>query len=186
MVLDPISSAMYMVWFRRKRLDLSLSGVDDGLNSFGQGIWMFHDHVEKSFTTDGHGEAVILAWSSTKVLWWQRYSFSTWHELGTYFAKSLWQGKYPIWQDYDAFRSLGLPDLQAEVTPSKVAVQTVAVKASDVAIAAAQQQGSSALAKLFYGLVMGLLGYTAVVKRRQIIDFSRKLIDIVRSKLVKK
>ena len=39
-----------------QRLDLELSGVDDGLNSFGQGIWMFHDHVEKSFTTNGHGE----------------------------------------------------------------------------------------------------------------------------------
>ena len=74
-------------------------------------------------------------------------------------------------------RSLGLPDLKAEVTPSKIAVQTVAVKASDAALAA-QQQGSSAIAKLFYGIVMGLLGYTLVVKRRPIIDFAR-------SKLVK-
>ena len=40
--------------------------------------------------------------------------------------------------------------------------------------------------KLFYGLVMGLLGYTVVVKRRPIIDFARKLIDFARSKLVKK
>ena len=48
--------------------------------------------------------------------------------LAPYFTKALWQGKYPIWQDYDAFRSLGLPDLQAEVKPSKVAVQTVTCK----------------------------------------------------------
>ena len=80
---------------------------------------------------------------------------------------------------------MGLPDLQAEVTPSKVAVQTVAVKASDVDIAA-QQQGPSTFGKLFYGLVMGLLGYTAVVKRRPLTDFARKLIDIARNKLVKK
>ncbi len=39
-----------------QRLDLELSGVDDGLNSFGPGVWMFHDHVEKSFTTNGIGE----------------------------------------------------------------------------------------------------------------------------------
>jgi hypothetical protein len=34
--------------------------------------------------------------------------------------------------------------------------------------------------------VMGLLGYTIVVKRRPIIDFALKLIDFIRSKLVKK
>ncbi|MGZ5055993.1 MAG: multicopper oxidase domain-containing protein, partial [Methylobacter sp.] len=39
-----------------QRIDLELSGVDDGLHSFGQGIWMFHDHVEKAFTTNGIGE----------------------------------------------------------------------------------------------------------------------------------
>ena len=105
--------------------------------------------------------------------------------LAPYFAKTFWQGKYPIWQDYDAFRSLGLPDLQAEVTPLKVAVQTAPVKASDAAFAA-QQQGTSAITKLFYGLVMGLMGYTVVVKRRPIIDFAGKLVDFARSKLAKK
>ena len=73
---------------------------------------------------------------------------------------------------------LGLPDLQAKVTPSKVAVQTIAVKASDAAIAA-QQQGTSDFGNLFYGLVIGLVGNTVVVKRRPIIDF-------IRSKLIEK
>ena len=44
----------------------------------------------------------------------------------------------------------------------------------------------SAIEKLFYGIVMGLLGYTVVVNRRPIIDFTLKLIDFARSKLVKK
>jgi len=169
-----------------QRLDLELSGVDDGLNSFGQGIWMFHDHVEKSFTTNGLGEGGDISLVVYKGFVDERGIPSA-HgmSLAPYFAKSLWKGKYPIWQDYDAFRSLGLPDLQAEVTPSKVAVQTVAIKASDVDIAA-QQQGPSTFGKLFYGLVMGLLGYTAVVKRRPLTDFARKLIDIARNKLVKK
>jgi hypothetical protein len=78
-----------------------------------------------------------------------------------------------------------LPDLQGEVKPLKVAVQTPPVKASDAAFAA-QQQGTSALAKLFYGLLMGLLGYTVVIKRRPIIDFAGKLLDLARSKLAKK
>ncbi|WP_262965562.1 multicopper oxidase domain-containing protein [Methylobacter psychrophilus] len=169
-----------------QRLDLELSGVDDGLNSFGQGIWMFHDHVEKAFTTDGHGEGGDISLVVYKGFVDER-GIPTAHgmSLEPYFSKSLWKGKYPIWQDYDAFRSLGLPDTDAEVTPSKVAVQTVAIKASDLAIAA-QQQGSSAFGKLFYGLVMGLLGYTVVVKRRPLTNFARNLIEIARNKLVKK
>ena len=167
-----------MAWCLRSVLDLELSGVDDGLNSFGQGIWMFHDHVEKSFTTNGHGEGgdislvVYKGYIDDKGI-----PLAHGMSLAPYFTKALWKGKYPIWQDYDAFRSLGLPDLQAEVKPSKVAVQIIPVKASETAIKAAQQQqGSSAIGKLFYGLVMGLLGYTVVVKRRPIIDFARKLL----------
>jgi hypothetical protein len=37
--------------------------------------------------------------------------------LPPYFSKASWQGKYSIWQAYDAFRSLGLPDLAAKVRP---------------------------------------------------------------------
>ena len=33
--------------------------------------------------------------------------------LAPYFSKTLWEGKYPPWQDYDTWRSLGLPELQA-------------------------------------------------------------------------
>lgn len=36
-----------------QRMDLSLQTVDDGLHSFGSGIWLFHDHVETGITTDG-------------------------------------------------------------------------------------------------------------------------------------
>jgi hypothetical protein len=169
-----------------QRIDLELSGVDDGLNSFGQGIWMMHDHVEKSFTTNGLGEGGDISLVVYKGFVDEKGIPSA-HgmSLAPYFAKKLWQGKYPIWQDYDAFRSLGLPDLQAEVTPLKVAVQTAPEKASDAAFAA-QQQGTSAITKLFYGLMMGLMGYTVVVKRRPILDFAGKVVDFARGKLVKK
>ncbi len=36
-----------------QRVDLSLQTVDDGLHSYGPGIWLFHDHVETGITTDG-------------------------------------------------------------------------------------------------------------------------------------
>ncbi len=36
-----------------QRLDLKLETVDDGLHSYGPGIWLFHDHVETGITSNG-------------------------------------------------------------------------------------------------------------------------------------
>ena len=36
-----------------QRLDLHLQTADDGLHSYGPGIWLFHDHVESGITTNG-------------------------------------------------------------------------------------------------------------------------------------
>ena len=171
-----------------QRIDLSLSGVDDGLNSFGQGIWMFHDHVEKSFTTDGHGEGGDISLVVYKGFVDDKGIPSA-HgmSLAPYFSKSLWKGKYPIWQDYDSWGSLGLPDLKAEFKPSKVAVQAAPVKPSEAAAAiVAQQQAPSAFSRLFDGLILGLMAYLIVVKRKPLLDFAMKLVDLVRSKLLKK
>ena len=36
-----------------QRVDLILDTTNDGLNSYGEGIWLFHDHEESHITTDG-------------------------------------------------------------------------------------------------------------------------------------
>ena len=36
-----------------QRLDIHLQTKNDGLHSYGEGIWLFHDHAEKGITTDG-------------------------------------------------------------------------------------------------------------------------------------
>ncbi|MGJ0516055.1 MAG: multicopper oxidase domain-containing protein [Methylomicrobium sp.] len=36
-----------------QRLDVDLETVNDGLHSYGPGIWMFHDHTSSGETTDG-------------------------------------------------------------------------------------------------------------------------------------
>ena len=141
---------------------------------------MFHDHVEKSFTTDGHGEGGDISLVVYKGFVDEKGIPSA-HgmSLAPYFAKSMWKGKYPIWQDYDAWRSLGLPDLNAEIKPAKVAVQTPAVKESEVQAAAAlaeQQDESSVFEKLLFGVILGLLAYAAVLKRKLIIAAVTKFI----------
>jgi len=158
-----------------QRIDLELSGVDDGLNSFGQGIWMFHDHVEKSFTTNGVGEGGDISLVVYKGFLDEK-GIPTAHgmSLAPYFTKEFWQRNYPIWQDYDAWSSLGLPDLKAGYEPAKVAVQNVVPqrKAADLL----KQEESSAIAKLFYGIMLGLFGYVLIVNRQMIIDRARALI----------
>ncbi|SJM90130.1 Multicopper oxidase type 3 [Crenothrix polyspora] len=157
-----------------QRLDLELSGVDDGLHSFGQGIWMFHDHVEKSFTSNGVGEGGDISLVVYKEFLDDK-GIPTLHgmSLAPYFSKEYWKGNYPIWQDYDAWRSLGLPDLKGEYQSAKVAVVPVAKTPIEAAPAAAQ---SSTMGNLFFGLLMGLLSYTLIIKRQVLIDHARKLI----------
>ncbi len=36
-----------------QRLDLKIQTTNDGLHSYGPGIWLFHDHVETGITSDG-------------------------------------------------------------------------------------------------------------------------------------
>ncbi len=159
-----------------QRLDLELSGVDDGLNSFGQGVWMFHDHVEKSFTTNGVGEGgdislvVYKDFIDEKGIPKSHSGMS----LAPYFTKGLWKRTYPIWQDYDEWRSLGLPDLKAEYQPSKVAVQTVQAQWAPPATPVAEE--GSVFGKLLFGLMLGLLSYMLIINRQTIIDQARKLI----------
>jgi len=159
-----------------QRLDLELSGVDDGLHSFGQGIWMFHDHVEKAFTTNGVGEGgdislvVYDGFLDEKGI-----PKSHGMSLAPYFTKGLWKRNYPIWQDYDEWRSLGLPDLKAEYQPSKMAVQTVQQQWKPEAPAAEQE--SSAFGKLLFGLILGLLSYVLIINRQTIYNRVRKLLN---------
>jgi len=159
-----------------QRLDLELSGVDDGLHSFGQGIWMFHDHVEKSFTTNGLGEGGDISLVVYKG-YVDEKGIPKAHgmSLAPYFAKAMWQGKYPLWYDYDAWHSLGLPDLAAGYTPAKVAVQP-SLPPTPAADAPAAGQDSP-LGKLTTGLFLGLLTYWLVAKRNGIVGFIKALVD---------
>jgi len=155
-----------------QRLDLELSGVDDGLNSFGPGVWMFHDHVEKSFTTDGHGEGgdislvVYKGFADEKGIP-QVHGMS----LAPYFTKEFWQGKYPMWQDYDAWKSLGLPEIRTVKEKAFVPPPPQPVKSAD---AAAANQDSGWFMQLIYGLLLGYISYWAFTRRDWIIGKFKK------------
>jgi plastocyanin len=148
-----------------QRLDLELSGVDDGLHSFGEGVWMFHDHVEKTFTTNGVGEGGGISLVVYKKFLNEK-GIPSLHgmDLSPYFTKEFWQGKYPIWQDYDKWQSLGVPE---GAKSKEVAIKAIeAAEQKQVAADAATSVSStSSFGKLIFGIILGLLSYLLVAKR---------------------
>jgi hypothetical protein len=158
-----------------QRLDLELSGVDDGLNSFGQGVWMFHDHVEKSFTTNGIGEGgdislvVYKGFSDARGIP-QVHGAS----LAPYFTKEFWQGKYPAWQDYDAWKSLGLPEIKATKEKAFVPPPPKPATSDAQATPAASSSDDSPIGRLLTGLLLGLASYAVYANRSRIMARFKK------------
>jgi FtsP/CotA-like multicopper oxidase with cupredoxin domain len=91
-----------------QRLDLSLKTQNDGLNSYGAGLWMFHDHVPTGTTTDGMepgGNMAILAYK--KLL--DEQGMPTMHEgmFNDVFNEEYYAKKRPIWSVGDFAFMLG-------------------------------------------------------------------------------
>ncbi len=158
-----------------QRLDLELSGQDDGLHSFGEGIWMFHDHVEKSFTTNGLGEGGDISLVVYKNFVDER-GIPKAHgmSLAPYFTKEFWQKNYPLWQDYDAWRSLGLPELKGDPNAAKAKPAAKAKTPVVTAAPAVVTQQSSGLSQLLYGLGLGVIGYFLLGKLYTVYQARRK------------
>jgi hypothetical protein len=136
---------------------------------------MYHDHVEKTFTTNGVGEGGAISLVVYKdFLDDKGIPKAQGMSLAPYFTKGVWKRNYPVWQDYDAWHSLGLPDLKAQYQPSKVAIQNVQQQWSPTAPNTTQE--SSVFGNLLFGLIMGLLSYVLIINRQMIIDRVLKLL----------
>ncbi len=81
-----------------QRIDLSLQTENDGLHSFGPGIWLFHDHVETGITTDGMspgGNISILVYQDLL----DDMGMPKIREapVNRYFNKNFYAKKNPVW-----------------------------------------------------------------------------------------
>lgn len=84
-----------------QRADFSLQTTNNGLHSYGPGIWLFHDHQGKMVTTDGiapggHISAIVYdqylnerGWPKTQGISWKKF-----------FDSSYYQRKIPVWESY--------------------------------------------------------------------------------------
>jgi uncharacterized cupredoxin-like copper-binding protein len=152
-----------------QRLDLSIDTTDDGLHSFGAGIWMFHDHVEKAFTTDGMGEGGSISLIVYKSYLDEKGTPKT-HgmDLTPYFTKEFWERKIPVWQDWaDDWGSLGDPAVVQTAAAATTASGITSVNsASD---AAATDTSSGPLGSLLNGLMLGIAGYVLYLYRERVL-----------------
>jgi hypothetical protein len=157
-----------------QRLDLELETVDDGLRSFGPGLWMFHDHVERAFTTDGMGEGGSISLVAYKQYLDENGTPQT-HgmSLAQYFTKKYWERKISPWQEvFDA--SLGDPEtfVKAEAEPAAAAKPAPAVEPAP---------GNTGR-NLFVGLLLGIAGYFAYLNRAKLLETASEWIAAVRNK----
>ncbi len=97
-----------------QRVDLHLQTSNDGLHSYGAGLWLFHDHVETGITSDGMspgGNIAVLAYRS--LLDAQGMPKVRLEALGEMFNKSYYARQKPVWGIGDFAQLLGDPGLLA-------------------------------------------------------------------------
>jgi plastocyanin len=164
-----------------QRLDLSISTKDDGLHSFGSGIWMFHDHVEKAFTTNGMGEGGSISLIVYKSYLDEKGIPKT-HgmDLTPYFTKEFWQRKIPVWQDWvDDWGSLAEPaGMQTAVAADVSKVSGV----SSTPTPLSTDTSSNPLGSLFNGLLLGIAGYLLYIYRDRVLAVINQLASQARGK----
>lgn len=91
-----------------QRLDLDLDTANDGLHSYGPGVWMLHDHKEKAFTTDGmHPGGSVGAIVDRPYLDEQGWPKTQGVDWAPFFSPKYYQREIPVWTTYDPTGMLG-------------------------------------------------------------------------------
>jgi len=91
-----------------QRIDLELSTINDGLHSYGSGIWLFHDHSEKAITTDG-----ISPGGNINMMVYPDYvrkdgiPKTRGMDLNIFFDPDYYAGKIPVWGSMAVSELLG-------------------------------------------------------------------------------
>lgn len=105
-----------VVWIApAQRVDLLLETENDGLRSYGEGVWLLHDHREMAVTTDGMGPggdvSAIVYESFLGEDGWPKVQGVDWAPL---FTPEYYRREVPVWAAYDPLGILGdVPPEQA-------------------------------------------------------------------------
>jgi FtsP/CotA-like multicopper oxidase with cupredoxin domain len=156
-----------------QRNDIKISTKDDGLHSYGQGIWIFHDHREKGITTNGMnpgGNVSALAYK--KYLNEVGLPMGIGESVEPLFTRVLQDRKYPVWQDIDGWNSLGEIDGKAYKAPPPS--QAVAVEEGPKPLGAESEQPTDdSISNFLIGLILGIIAYLLFLNREKIIAMTK-------------
>ena len=87
-----------------QRIDLDLYTKDNGVNSYGEGVWLMHDHSERAITTNG-----IAPGGNISQIVYRKYlnknamATTQGEDLSAYFSPQYYQGELATWSTADAF-----------------------------------------------------------------------------------
>jgi manganese oxidase len=94
-----------------QRLDLSLNTTNDGLHSFGEGVWMVHDHNEKAITSAGQFPGGGINLIVYKSFLGENAVVPMLHgtDVKPFFTKEFYERTIPVWTSYDPDKILADP-----------------------------------------------------------------------------
>ncbi len=150
-----------------QRNDIKLNTTDDGFHNYGEGIWIFHDHREKGITTNGMNPGGnVSAVVYKKYLNEVGLPKAIGESIEPLFTKAFHDRKLPVWQNIDAWNSLGEVDATGYVAPppSIPAAADVTPGSADI-----EMPSDNSFRNLVFGLILGLLAYQLIVNRAKVI-----------------
>ena len=150
-----------------QRNDLKISTIDDGFHSYGEGIWIFHDHREKGISTDGMNPG-----GNVSALVYKSYL----NEMGMpkvqgvdispLFTKAFFERKVPVWQGADEWNSLG--EINGEGYEAPPPGKPVEIEAPPSTLTGTQGE-ESAFQNFAVGLILGVFAYLLIINREKVI-----------------
>lgn len=162
-----------------QRVDLTLNTQNDGFHSYGEGIWIFHDHREKGITTNGMNPggnvSVIVYQSFLNKMGMPKVRGV---DLSQYFTKEFYQGRVPIWQGTDEANSLGavVSDNGVGVDPASL----VNTSATSAATSTDDTGRGSGFARFLLGLLFGVGIYLLILKRQEVEQIAMQAISLLK------
>ncbi|MDE0284676.1 MAG: multicopper oxidase domain-containing protein [Gammaproteobacteria bacterium] len=91
-----------VVWLSAaQRLDLELNTVNDGLHSYGEGVWFLHDHREQAVTTDGMNPGGDISMIVYEKFLGENGIPVTAGDLSLFFTQEYYRRQVPVWSDMD-------------------------------------------------------------------------------------
>ena len=159
-----------------QRLDLTLDTTDDGLHSYGSGVWIFHDHREKGITTDGMNPGGnVSAVVYKNYLTEEGLPKVQGVDLAQYFTKEYYQRRLPAWQQLDDWNSLGTVSMDNSVGVIPQPASTITPEQ----LAAATDSGNP-FRNFIVGLLLGALIYWLMVNRKRVEEIAYKFAAVVK------